>query len=131
MTNILILIGGIIGIFLVLRLILWFRSWSKKGKPAPKVGGKLGTLIDKGENVIAYFYSPACGACNIQEKILNKVQKNFSNIIRINVTRETSVAKNFGIMGTPTTVLIKNSKIQEYFVGVTSESKILNSLGHI
>jgi thioredoxin 1 len=127
-NNFIILIVGIVAIFLILRTILWFRSWSKRGKPAPKVGGRLGNLINRGEDVIAYFYSPTCSACKVQDKNLSRVQDKFSNIVKINVAKENDMAKEFSVMGTPTTVLIKNNKIFEYFVGVTPAKKILNAL---
>lgn len=128
MSNLLMVVLGVVGLFLLLRFFMWFKSWSKKGKPAPEVGGKLGQFVKRGSSVIAYFYSPSCSACKVQEKNLAQVQQKFSNIVRINVAHDHDVARKFGVMGTPTTVLIKDQKIQQYYVGVTPSTKILNAL---
>jgi len=129
MENLIYIIIGIVGIFVFLQFLVRIRSWGKRGKPAPQTGGKLGQIIQRGEKVIAYFYSPTCSACRTQEKYLPKVQEKFQNIIRINAAKNHQIARTFGVMGTPTTVVIDEGIIKAYFVGVTSPAKILKTLG--
>jgi len=129
MNNFIMVLVGIVGLFLLFQLLMKFKSWSRRGKEAPKVGGALGKSIIKGEKTIAYFYSPTCRACKTQEKYLPSVQKKFNNIFRINAAKERETATAFGIMGTPTTVIIESGIIKDYFVGITPASKMLHSLG--
>jgi thioredoxin 1 len=119
---------AIIGIILIFQLSIRLRGWLRKGKPAPKVGGQLGRHISKGEKFIAYFYSPTCRACKTQENYWPAIQKKFSNIVRINAAKDKDIANAFGIMGTPTTVIIEGGIIRDYFVGITSPNKIIKSL---
>ncbi len=128
MTNFIYVVVGIILLFVLLQVSLRMRSWFRKGKSAPQVDGKLGQQIKKGTPVIAYFYSPSCSACRVQEKNLQQVQEKFKNIMRINAGKEHQTARQFGVMGTPTTVVIENGIIKNYFVGVTPASKLLNTL---
>jgi len=128
MQNFIYIIVGVIGIVLILQILIRLKSWTKKGKNAPRVSGSLGKSIQQGEKVIAYFYSPTCSACRTQEKYLPKIQETFSNIFRINVVKERDVASTFGVMGTPTTIIIDKGIIKEYFVGITPPAKIYKSL---
>jgi thioredoxin 1 len=118
----------IIGIILIFQLSVRLKGWFRKGKPAPKVSGQLGRHISKGEKIIAYFYSPTCRACKTQENYWPAIQQKFGNIVRINVAKDKDIAHAFGIMGTPTTVIIDRGIIRDYFVGITSPNKILKSL---
>lgn len=128
MINLLYIVIGVIGLFVLLQLLLRMKSWRKKGKPAPEVNGKLGKAIRKGELLLAYFYSPSCSACKVQEEHLNKLQENFKNIYRINVAKDMDAARAFGVMGTPTTVIIRKGIIESYFVGVAPYGKLEKAL---
>ncbi len=128
MNNFLYILLGIIFILILLRLLVKIRVWTKKGRAASPVGGQLGKYIQKGEKVIAYFYSPTCNACKTQEKYFPRIQEKFQNIIRINAAKDRNTAVAFGVMGTPTTIIIENGKIKDYFVGIAQPNKILESL---
>jgi len=128
MNNIILVIVGVIGLFILLQLLFKFRSWSWRGKPAPAVGGALGKSILKGEKILAFFFSPACRACKTQERYLPGIQEKFKNIHRINAAKDQDTARAFGVMGTPTTVIIENGVIKDYFVGITGIPKLLRSL---
>jgi thiol-disulfide isomerase/thioredoxin len=129
MTNFVLVVVGIIGLLMFFQLIMKYKSWSRRGKTAPKVGGALGRSILKGEKTIAYFYSPTCRACKTQEKQLPSVQDKVNNIFRINAAKERETATAFGVMGTPTTVVIEAGIIKDYFVGITPAGKMLKALG--
>jgi len=128
MQNFIFIIIGLLGIVLLMQFLVRFKSWSKKGKAAPTVSGSLGKSILKGDKLIAYFYSPTCRACRTQEKYLPKIQESFDNIFRINAAKEREIAAAFGVMGTPTTIIIEKGIIKEYFTGITPPNKILKSL---
>lgn len=128
MHNFIYIIIGIVGIILLMQFLIHLKSWTKRGKNAPRVSGSLGKSIQQGEKVIAYFYSPTCSACRTQEKYLPKIQETFTNIFQINAVKEREVASAFGLMGTPTTVIIDKGIIKEYFVGITPPAKIIKSL---
>jgi thiol-disulfide isomerase/thioredoxin len=128
MSAILYILIGIVGLFVLLQLSAKLRARARKGKPAPSVNGQLGKSIQRGDKVLAYFYSPTCRACRTQEQNLEKIQEKFKNIIRINAAKDRDAASSFGIMGTPTTIIIDHGIIQEYFVGITPPNKIFQKL---
>ncbi len=89
----------------------------------------IGKSVDILENGILYFYSPKCGACKIMEKIINKLPKEI-NIVKLNVFDESnaSVIKKLNILATPTTVIVKNGRIYNVFIGVVKEEKIIKEV---
>ncbi len=128
MSAIVYVIVGIVGLIVLLQLSAKLKARARRGKPAPGVNGQLGKSIRKGDKLIAYFYSPTCRACRTQEQYLAAIQEKFKNIIRINAAKDRDTASAFGIMGTPTTIIIDHGIIQDYFVGITTTNKILQKL---
>ena len=76
---------------------------------------------------MVYFYSPTCGACRTITPIIDKLNKERSDIYKIDASRDTKLAQQFGIMGTPATVVVNNERIAEYILGAKSE-KFLRKL---
>jgi len=73
------------------------------------------------------FYQPT-NLTKTQEKYFPRIQEKFQHIIRINAVKDRDTAVAFGVMGTPTTIIIENGKIKDYFVGIAQPNKILKSL---
>ncbi|MEN3037582.1 MAG: thioredoxin family protein [Candidatus Kryptonium sp.] len=116
---------GIILFFILLNLSVVLRAKLRKGKYIPEIGGEIGRAIKNGERVMLYFYSPTCSACKVQTPIIDKLINSASGktkIFKVDVSRDINVALKLGVMGTPSTVIIENSKIKEFFVGVKSEN---------
>jgi len=104
----------VLGIYYGLRfLILW---------KAKKIVGKSFRNLSEG---VTYFYSPKCGACKRMEPIIEKLSKEI-NVLRIDVTTAEGerLAKEFGILGTPTIVVVKNGKVEKVIVGVQTYEKL-------
>lgn len=121
------IIIGIVILFVLMNLNVVLRAKFKKGKSAPELGGRIGEAIRRRERVMLYFYSPTCSACKVQTPIIDKFLKEpdlKAKIFKINVSQDINIALKLGVMGTPSTVLIEDGKIKEFFVGVKSE-KIL------
>lgn len=122
METILFIIIGIIGFFIFLQVFIRFASILKKGKTITGINGELGRKIKSGSKLLIYFYSPTCGACRTITPIIDKLKKERSNIYKIDASRDTKLAQQFGIMGTPATVVVNNEKIAEYILGAKSEN---------
>ncbi len=123
MTFIYIVIS-VIAFFVLMNLSVVLRAKFRKGKSVPELGGKIGEAIKRREKVVLYFYSPTCSACRIQTPIIDKLLKESglkAKIFKIDVSQDTNVALKLGVMGTPSTVIIEDGRIREFFVGVKSE----------
>ncbi|CUS98779.1 Thioredoxin [Candidatus Kryptobacter tengchongensis] len=119
--------GAIIVFFILMNLSVVLRAKLKKGKSLSDLGGEIGKAIKNGEKVVLYFYSPTCSACKVQTPIIDKLMNSVDGkvkIFKIDVSRDINVALKLGVMGTPSTVIIENARIKEFFVGVKSENKL-------
>ncbi len=69
-------------------------------------------FINSNENAIAYFSSPSCGACSMQDPILEQLSNIYRNVHigKIDVTKNGRLAMEHGISGTPTLIFFKNGK---------------------
>jgi thioredoxin 1 len=116
---------ALIAFILAMNLSVVLRAKFKKGKVVNDIGGKIGEAIKRGERVMLYFYSPTCSACKVQTPIIDNLI-NLANgrtkIFKIDVSRDVDTALKFGVMGTPSIVVVEDGKIKEFFVGVKSEN---------
>jgi thioredoxin 1 len=116
---------ALVAFILAMNLSVVLRAKFKKGKVVNDIGGKIGEAINRGEKVMLYFYSPTCSACKVQTPIIDNLI-NLANgrtkIFKIDVSRDVDTALKFGVMGTPSIVVVEDGKIKEFFVGVKSEN---------
>lgn len=77
--------------------------------------------------IVIMFTSPQCGACKGFLPVFEKAQQEFYSqkviFIKINVQDLPEVAKQFNIMGTPTTIFIRNKKGKKRQVGMVTLAK--------
>lgn len=124
MDSILYIIGGAVGLFVILQIWMRVKTVFKKGKPAPALPSKYSNALQTGKPVLFYFYTDNCAACKPMTPIIDKFRKNNRNVFKIDARREIDLVRKFGIMGTPSTVLVESGLIKEFLVGPQSEDKI-------
>ncbi|WP_333784116.1 thioredoxin family protein [Thermocrinis sp.] len=91
-----------------------------------KAKTKEGMMVESLSDGVLYFYSQRCGACKAMEPHIEALAKELE-VKKLDVFSEEgqNQAKKFGVMATPTTVLVKNGKVHKVFVGIVSADKIL------
>ena len=112
----------IVGFFVFMRLLAWFSGIMKKGKPIPSFGGEIGKKIQAGEKLLLYFYTPSCGACKSMTPVIDEMKKEKKNIYKINLAKERKIGDIFGVLGTPATVIVENSQINQFILGAKSKN---------
>ncbi|NPA41468.1 MAG: thioredoxin family protein [Aquificae bacterium] len=116
----LIALAGVITLMFLLQL---FARW--------KAGRSVGKEFTKfGRDVVLYFYSPSCGACQRMNPVIDKLSKKV-RVKKIDVSKKEGlwVAKELGILGTPTTVIIEKGKVAKVLFGIQKEDKLLKEVG--
>ncbi len=124
----------ILTIFLFLSLLVGFQFFlvrkSKKIKGSQINPNYLSNEIKKAvmkDQSMLYFYSPSCGACRSQTPVIEKLKKEFKNVLSIDVSRDFRTARVFGIMGTPSIVILNKGTVKEIFIGAKDENILRNS----
>jgi thioredoxin 1 len=120
---------AIIGFFIFLRLLTWVNGKLKKGKVIPPFSGEIGRRISAGERLLLYFYTPSCGACKAMTPVIDEMRQQKNNVYKINLAKENErkIGQVFGIMGTPATIVVENSRISQFVLGARSK-KFLSEL---
>ena len=113
-----------IGFILFIQIYTRLQGVLKRGKPVPQLGGKIGKALAQNQRTLLYFYTPTCSACKVMTPIIDRLQKEFSNILKINLTNDLEIGKQFGVMGTPSLVLVEDQKIRSFVVGARNETAI-------
>lgn len=87
------------------------------GKPAPQLPGPIGEAVQA--DILLWFHSPHCGPCqSMRPKIAELVDRELA--IEVDITRNLEIAQAFGVMATPTTILIREGRIQQVSTGSLS-----------
>ena len=98
----------------------------QKNKPAPQLQRHYGEALKDNAAALFYFYSPGCRACTPMTPLIERMRKDNPRVFKIDVSKEMSVAKSFGIMATPSTILVQDGIIKEFLLGPQSEYKLSN-----
>ncbi len=81
--------------------------------------------------VLIDFFADWCAPCKKITPIIEKISQNSPQnikICKVNIEKETDLAKRFGIKSIPTVIVLKNGEIQNRSIGVTGEKAILDML---
>ena len=122
LETILYIVLAIIGFFVFMQLYFVINGFLKKGKKIEGFGGDIGRKVQQGKKLLLYFYSPTCGACKAMTPVVDRMRQENKDVHKINLAKDMQLARIFGVMGTPATVLIEHAKIRKYVLGARSES---------
>ncbi len=121
----LIIFFALVFLLVVPRLIMAFKAWRMKGKDAPTPHKASRKRIQAGKKTLLYFYTPSCGACKMQEPIIQRVRKRYpSAVFKIDASQNREAAASYGVMGVPFIAFIENRTIVKAAAGVQRESAI-------
>jgi len=121
--DILVAVVIIMSVFIGLKFLMQKRAQHSKGKEVDIsiFDDKIKRLL-KSEKSILYFYTPTCGACRSQTPIINKLDDETNAVGKIDLSINRDAAKEFGIMGTPSTAIMSGNRIAEIFIGLKQEN---------
>jgi len=118
----------LIAFLLGVQLFAFVSARRNRGKRVPDLQGPLGAAVASGGPVLAYFFSPSCGACVRQTPVVERLRKEYPNVVSINVPENVQTARQFGVMGTPSIVLIRDGVVREFLLGFQPESRLRSLL---
>ena len=111
------IIVGIIVLFVGLQLSLVYMMRRKEGKPMPELDGKIAKLLRKGERGLFYFHSPSCRACLTTTPIITEMARRNKRVFSVDISKDMAIARKFGVMATPATVLVEGGVVQKILIG--------------
>lgn len=84
--------------------------------------------------VIVDFWAPWCGPCQMQGPILETLENEASDkvkIVKVNVDENTDLASQYGIMSIPALKVFKNGTVVKEMVGVHTKEQLLNLISEL
>jgi thioredoxin 1 len=115
------LIAALVLFVVGLRVFMVLRIKRQEGKPAPELSGKLGRAARGRDRALFYFYSPGCAPCRPMTPVVRSMR---GNVHAVDITQDMDTARKFGVMATPTTVLVEQGVVQQILVGPQPESTL-------
>ena len=86
-----------------------------------------GEVLRSDRPVLLDFWAPWCGPCRMVAPILDEIARERADIKvgKINVDEQPELAGQFGVMGIPTMVVVKDGTVVNQATGARPKSQIL------
>jgi thioredoxin 1 len=125
------LLAAIFGLMLAVQLAFRWYGRRLQGKLVPALGGDRDRLVREHGRLLLYFFSPHCGQCRAMTAIVQRLSENHPNVVLLDVSQEQEVMRRFGIVATPTTVLVVGGQVRRVLLGVQPERVLEGCVGNV
>lgn len=118
------ILGGVIVLFAIMQLRVIVAGWRARGRKAPDFQARLSPQQRGLDHFLLYFYSPNCGPCRTMGPRIDALAEQHANVLKFDITQDFELARAFGVMATPTTVLVSDGVIAHMLVGPLSQRRL-------
>jgi thioredoxin 1 len=102
----------------------FWRAKRQQGKPAPDFADLVPSTLVSAPRLLFYFYGERCGPCRAMAPLTDRLADAYAYFIKVDVAEHPEAARRFGVMGTPTFVLVERGKVGRVILGGTTEATL-------
>lgn len=128
MDTIIIVVVALITVFFLFQFWIIRKTKSKIGKELHGIRGEIGEAIMKSKKLLIYFYSPNCSACKTITPVIEEFRKTNPSVYSVDLSKNFELGRQFGIMATPTTLIIENQVVKDVLIGSRSRHQLEEKL---
>ena len=119
---------SLIVVFMLWQFLPFYRARQMCGRSAPNIENLLNDKQKAYSSLLIYFWSPQCVMCKGMSKIIDEHATTHDNILKVDVMQNITLTSAFGVMGTPSIVLLIDDKIKNILVGKKNNNQITEFL---
>ena len=119
----------LVALAIILALLQWIMYCQAKrpeGERAPDTRS-----IDQDDDHplrVYYFFSDSCGPCRSIRPMVDKLREQHTNLIKVNIAEHAQLARDFGVAGVPSFIVVEEGVIKAVRLGRASETWVLKWL---
>jgi thioredoxin 1 len=117
-------VAAIVLLALALRFGMSMRMNRSVGKPAPDISEISGRTLGPDESAMVYFYGPHCRACKPMTPMVRAMGEQRDNVYAVDISEHPRLARDFGLIATPTVMLVRSGLISQVRVGTLSQARL-------
>lgn len=115
---------GVIGGLVAMQWFFARKAARAEGQPLPELSGSIAETLHAHNKSLLYFYSPHCGPCRAMTPIIERMARERSNVLKIDVSQDQQLARQFHVMATPTVIVVTPATIEKVVLGAMTEPRI-------
>jgi len=119
-------------VFAIIGFVIWFQFGlfykARKNQGKDVSDSLIKFSLPAQDKLLIMFSSEQCGPCRAMYPVIEKLKQEYANVISLDVSKNTELARSLDIRATPTIVIINNGFIQNVLLGSQSEGKLRSLL---
>lgn len=123
MDNLNFLILAIVLVFVFFQLSIYFKAHKLKGTDIRAILKEEG-FSDNYDKALLFFHSDHCPPCKQMMPDIKQLMAKHANILPLDIGIFMNLAKRLNIRATPTTIFIKNGRIEKVLLGRQSKQAL-------
>ena len=113
----LVLVGGLLALRFGLSFLLSRAANSHRGRNIESYDAPAARQLRGRSSGLLYFFSPGCGACKTMTPAVEELARKSPGIRAVDISRDMASARAFGIIGTPSLVVMREGLVADVRVG--------------
>ena len=116
----LLLLGVLAAVLISLQWVMNRQAKRSEGHSVPDTSAVDGDVQNPVR--VYYFYSQSCGPCRSMKTLTDRLCEENDNLIKIDISEHSELARQFGIAGVPSFIIVEDGLIKTVKLGRVSET---------